>query len=205
VARDDLELAAAVGKSHDGPPPVGRVGLAPEQAGRLHAGQGPDERGDLDADAACEHADRLTVLVPELIEDVVLARMDAVRLEPPTEFRIDSLERLRKSAKQGGGEGLAGLRHKPKVPLAPAHPRTAATALARRSGGAPATALLLHRPQNSEGCSGGGVAISGSASSGSAVSVSASGLSAAGSRLSRVTRRPSRTRREIRSRSAFGA
>jgi hypothetical protein len=32
--------------------------------------------------------------VPELVEEVVLPRMDPVRLEPPAELGVDSLERL---------------------------------------------------------------------------------------------------------------
>src|SRR5919106_2087827 len=114
--RDDLlELPPAVGEPDDRPPSVRRIGLTPEQAGGLHASQSADERGDLDADAAGEHADRLTVLVPELVQDIVLARMNTMGLETAAELGIDPLERLRERAKEGGGEGLG---HTLKVPPA---------------------------------------------------------------------------------------
>src|SRR5918999_6571453 len=110
-----LELLAAGPQPDDRPSAIGRIGLPPEQPGRLHAADAPDKGWHLDSDARGEHADRLAVLTPKLVQEVVLARVDAMRLEPATQLGVDALERLGDRAHEGGRERFASVRHMPTV------------------------------------------------------------------------------------------
>src|SRR6202012_3575882 len=68
---------------------VGRMFLADDDPGRRHSLERADDGGALDADRFGNFARRLTVSLPEALEDEVLTGVNAVALERHLDRRLD--------------------------------------------------------------------------------------------------------------------
>ena len=82
LGRDDvLQRAPALGEHQPDQPPVARMGLAAQQAGRLHPGGGPGHGGGGQSEPPGDLAGRLPVLGPQLAQDELLSLVHAVPRE----------------------------------------------------------------------------------------------------------------------------